>query len=266
MKLSVSLFHCALLLLLGLVLCGCDQVSQSQSDEEKEPYFLTGKSRVSGMDYKGAIEAFEKALEVNPQSAAAHFELAWLFDQKEADPAAAIYHYEHYRKLQPKTDKARLAKERILACKQELAREVSLGPVTVKVQREFEQLTNENKRLTEENKKLREDLDKWSAYARELEVQTNRLNLAVAQAAHAAQTVSSTPSPTPNPSAYRPTTSTRSTIPPSSGVRTHKVAPGETPTVIARRYGIKVESLLAANPGLNARRMRAGQTLYIPSR
>ena len=91
---SVGLFRTALLLLAGCVLGGC--VPPAPGDEEKEPYFLAGKGRVSTMDFTGAIQSFEKALEVNPKSAPAHFELALLYDQKEPDPAAAVYHYERY--------------------------------------------------------------------------------------------------------------------------------------------------------------------------
>ena len=50
---------------------------------------------------KARIEAFEKALEVNPHSASAHFELAVLYDQQKNDYAAALYHYEKARRLRP---------------------------------------------------------------------------------------------------------------------------------------------------------------------
>jgi LysM repeat protein len=43
------------------------------------------------------------------------------------------------------------------------------------------------------------------------------------------------------------------------------VQSGETPSSIARKYGIKLETLMAANPGLNPTRLRIGQTLNIPS-
>src|ERR1700682_4403412 len=118
-------FRFALSFLSCLVLGGCLPSGQSQVDEEKEPHFLAGKSHVNAMDYKGAIESFEKALEVNPKSASAHFELAWLCDQKDSDPAAAIYHYDHYLKLRPRAENAETARTRILACKQDLARSVS---------------------------------------------------------------------------------------------------------------------------------------------
>src|SRR5436190_13628011 len=174
MTFSASLVRSAFVLLAGLALSGCLPGPQSQSDEEREPHFLAGKTRVSSLDYKGALDSFEKALEVNPQSASAHFELACLFDRKESDPAAAIYHYEHYLKLRPNADNVDLVKQHILTCKQELARTVSLGPVTEKVQRELERLTEENKRLAEDNKRLHEELDKQSATARGPQGLTNR--------------------------------------------------------------------------------------------
>src|SRR6266568_1505465 len=141
----------ALLLLGGLTLSGCLPTGQSAVDEEKEPHFLAGKSRASELDSKGAMEAFEKALEVNPRSAAAHFELALLYEKKGTEPAAAIYHYEQYLRLRPGAENADiLVKPHILACKQELARTVSLGAVTERQQHEFEHLAEENQRLKTE--------------------------------------------------------------------------------------------------------------------
>src|SRR5512137_2361023 len=103
MTFSVGLLRIAPLLLASLVLSGC--LPSAPSDEEKEPYFMAGKSRVNTMDFKGAIDSFEKAVELNPKSASAHFELGWLYDQKESDPAAAVYHYERYLKLSPNSPK-----------------------------------------------------------------------------------------------------------------------------------------------------------------
>src|SRR6188474_2765693 len=86
----------ALVALSAAAWSGCTPVASTQLEEEREPHFLEGKSRVNALDYKGAIESFEKALDVNPRSASAHFELGWLLDEKEPDPAAAIYHYQHF--------------------------------------------------------------------------------------------------------------------------------------------------------------------------
>ena len=159
MTFSVGLFRTALLLLASLAWSGC--LPSAPGDEEKEPYFLAGKSRVNTMDFKGAVESFEKAVEVNPKSAPAHFELGWLYDQKESDPAAAVYHYERFLKLSPNSGKEEMVKTRILACKQQLAQTVSLGQVTEKQQREFEQIAEENKRLREDVDVLLDQSVEW---------------------------------------------------------------------------------------------------------
>src|SRR5438445_13614096 len=109
--------------LLGFsLLSGCLPAGRSSLDEEKEPHFLKGKRLLNALDDKGAIAAFEKAIETNPYSACAHFELGCLFEKRETDPAAAIYHYERYLKLRPKAENPEIINDHILACKQELAR------------------------------------------------------------------------------------------------------------------------------------------------
>ena len=244
----------ALLLLALLPLSGCVPSAQSQLDEEKEPHFLAGKNRVSTMDYPGAIECFDKALEVNPQSAAAHFELACLFDQKEANPADAIYHYEHFLKLRPNAGNADIIKQRIYACKQALAQTVVLGPITEKQQRELEQYNDENKRLREENQRLHDELDKLRA-----------TGTGIQPAVPAAHATPSVPTQTRTAAAVAVSAPATNHIAlPVSSTRTHTVKQGETPTLIARQYGIKLDALMAANPRLDPRRLRVGQALSIP--
>jgi LysM repeat protein len=203
------------------------------------------------MDFKGAIESFEKAVEVNPKSASAHFELGWLYDQKVNDPAAAIYHYERYLKLLPNSSKEEMVKAHVLACKQQLAQTVSLGPVTERQQREFEQ-------LAEENKRLREDIEKWRAYALRLQSLTNQPSATVPVTRPAQSAVSAPSVPAESTSVIRPA------VAHGASPRTHTVKAGETPVMIARQYGVRLEALMAANPKLAPRRMRVGQALVIP--
>lgn len=249
---SAGLVRVALGLLLIFSLGGC-MPAASQLDEEREPHFLAGKSRISTMDFQGAIEAFEQALQVNPQSASAHFELACLCDQKESDPAAAIYHYDCYLKLRPGAENAGVVKERIMKCKQQLAQTVSLGPVSEKVQHDLQELTQENQRLTEQNRVLKAQLDSWQAYAARLDALTNQPPAAIPSRAP-----SLVAAPIPTNLAEAPTAPTTH--------RTHTVKPGETPILIAKRYGIRLNALLAANPGLDPRRLRVGQNLNVPGR
>jgi tetratricopeptide (TPR) repeat protein len=249
MMFSVGLFRSALLLLAGCVLSGC--LPSTPGDEEKEPYFLAGKSRVSTMDFKGAIISFEKAVEVNPKSAPAHFELGWLYDQKESDPAAAIYHYERYLKLLPNSSKEEMVKAHVQACKQQLAQTVSLGLLTERQQREFEL-------LAEENKRLREDIEKWRAYALRLQSLTNQPAATLPVTRPPQPSTSAQPGPAESTGAGRPT------VTPTTNSRTHTVKANETFRMIARQYGVSVEALVAANPRLEPRRLRIGQALIIP--
>jgi len=245
----------------GIALSGCTPSGQNQSDDEKEPHFVLGKNRINAMDYQGAIEAFEEALEVNPHSAAAHFELGWLYDEKEPDPAAAIYHYEQYLKLCPNAGNAEVIKQRIESCKQQLAADVLPLPSAPAAQKQINQ-------LIEENQRLQDEVNKWRAYYASQPAAKNQSSVAPGRTAaqppanpispQSAQNIS-TPAKSLAEDRQAHSTATGATT------HTHTVVAGETAVRIARRYGVSLDALLAANPGLEPRRMRVGQILNIPS-
>jgi tetratricopeptide (TPR) repeat protein len=246
MTFLVRRFRGALAVLLLAGLSSCLPSGQSQMDEEKESHFQAGRSCISSMDYKGAIEEFEKALEANPHSASAHFQLGWLFEEKDPDPAAAIYHYEQFLKLRPGADNAEVIRQHINNCKQDLARTVLPLPVTPGMQHEFEQ-------LAEENKRLRDELEKWRAYANRLQPATNPPIPPAGARIASAPFPASTNVPGENRSAAG-----------AGASRTYVVKAGDSPYAIARRAGVKLDALLAANPGLDPRKLQVGQTLNLP--
>ncbi len=263
MTFSVSRYCGVALLFAGLILAGCLPAPQSQSDEEKEPHFLEGRSRVNTMDYPGAIESFEKALDANPQSASAHFELGWLFDRKEPDAAAAIYHYAKYLTLRPGADNGENVKERIVACKQELARAVSLGPITEKQQRDLEKLADENRQLTEQNKQMTEELAKWRAYYTGRPIpQTNSPPHTSVSSRSLPSALLAQPAPADGTSSNGAALGRSGQT--ASPARTHVIKSGETLTMVARKYGVKMDALMSANSRVDPRRLRPGQTLNIP--
>ncbi len=240
------------LVILTAALAGCIPSGSGQLAEEKEPHFLRGRELVNALDYGGAIASFEKALELNPHSGAAHFELGWLYADKQPDPAAAIYHYEQYLKLRPRAENANTIQAHILRQKQELAKSVLPLPSSPSVQRQVEQ-------LMEENKRLQTELARWQTFA------TNRG--AVLPSSPTASGPVAPPqlnrATATNAAASRVTAAGGGTT--NSGGKTHRVAAGETPSSIARKYHVKLEALLAANPGLNPNRMKVGQTLNVPA-
>ncbi len=229
-----------------LAVNGCLPSDSSPLDEEKEPHFVLGKSRVNAMDYAGAVEAFSESLEANPRSAAAHFQLACLFDQKESDPAAAIYHYQEFLRLNPKADNAAVIQQRIYSCKQQLAADVLPLPSAPAAQKQLED-------LAEKNHQLQDEVEKWRAY-------------------YAAQqaTQKNPPTPLANPApAISPVPDDVSAMPatPAAAVaraRTHTVVAGETLAAIARKSGVSLAALQAANPGVSPKKLHVGQTLNLP--
>src|ERR1039457_1295560 len=137
---------CALAVLFGAALGGCAP-GQGQTDEEKEPHFGLGQSRVNAMDYPGAIDAFAESLDANPRSAAAHYQLGMLYEEKMSDPAAAIYHYKRYLKLNPNASNADNIKQRIEGCKKQLAADEMGLPSTSTAQQQLEKLADQNRVL-----------------------------------------------------------------------------------------------------------------------
>jgi tetratricopeptide (TPR) repeat protein len=240
----------------GVALIGCSPSGQTQLDEEKEPHFVLGKGRVNTMDYQGAVEAFEQSLEVNPHSASAHFELGWLYDEKVPDPPAAIYHYGQYLKLRPNADNAEVIRQRISRCKQQLAADVLPLPSAPAAQQQLE-------KLAEENRQLQDEVNKWRAYyASQLAAaKTNATPPANAQAQPTpAQTPQNGSASSASAGASRPANPT-----PAARSRAHTVVAGETAVGIARKYGVKLSTLEAANPDMDPARIRVGQVLNIPS-
>jgi LysM repeat protein len=240
---------------LCVVACGCMPSSEGPADEQKESFFRMGKARANALDQKGAIEAFEKAIDVNPQNGAAHFELG-LLCEKELDFSAAIYHFERFLKLRPDSELAQTVQAMIMADKMELSKAVASTPVN----------QSEMAKLTAENKRLQGEID--------------RLNAQIAQAAAQGQA--------PNPIRQGESSGL---MPPRTGggsggagvsesprqgsggagnivrpMRTHIVKAGDTPVSIARQHGVKLDALMASNRGLDPRRMKVGQTVTIPPR
>jgi LysM repeat protein len=252
---------------LVLLLGGCSLPGDGQPEDEKEPHFVLGKSRVNALDFTGAVEAFKEALEVSPRSAAAHFQLAWLYENKLSDPAAAIYHYQEYLELSPKAGNQDVIKQHIYACKQQLVMDVMQLPSTPAAQQQTE-------KLAEQNRKMQDELDKWHAYyAAELAARNNPAagtpGLAPAGgqpgASASPDDVSSPQVPLPGNHAVNPVAQAR-TLPvaPMPRQRTHVVASGETLAAIARHAGVSIPALEAANPGVNPKHLHTGQTIYLP--
>jgi LysM repeat protein len=254
------LFCLFILLLVGAGFYGCSPVTELPQDEQKNPYYQAAKERLETRDFRGAIEAFEKAIQVNPNSVLAHYELALAYEQHEFDYAAAIYHYNKAIKLRPNGYPADNARERVRVCRQELAKAESIAPIVPSLPLQFERLKDENVRLTREVEALRAQLAARSGASAGRASPSDRDPASPARP-------SGTPARTDTSPAFGSIASaTRSAAAPTRGSgRIHRVQPGETLSYIARLYQVKLEALLAANPSVSPRRLQVGQPVTIPT-
>ena len=253
-------------LLLCLGWSGCSPSGTSSLEEEKNPNYLAGRSRRAASDYTGAVEAFEKALESNPRSAAAHLELGLIYYQNiTTNWARAIYHFEKYLELRPRANNADLIRQNLDYCKLALAKEVPYTPNNDLVRKEVERVNRDNADLRQQVEQLKAQLALRATAATNGAVPVTALNSSGSKSPVSTRTVtspavelarvvdSSPPSSRPHEAA-----------PPVAAPKTHVIQSGDTPYSIARNYGVRLASLLSANPGLDPRRLRPGQTLVIP--
>ncbi|MEW6161616.1 MAG: LysM peptidoglycan-binding domain-containing protein [Verrucomicrobiota bacterium] len=245
-------------ILVGLLVAGCNLNSGGDLEEQKDPHFIRGKSRANSMDYVGAVEAFEDALEANPRNASAHFELGVLYETKMTEGhAAAIYHFEKFLKLRPASDMADVVRQHITACKLELAKTVSFALMSQEAQRTFDKLNSENTLLKQQVEQLRMQVTQQAALI------TSLTNQPAPQS-----TVWVTNATPPAATMQLQTTQLTRTATPERRTnavpRLHTIKAGETLASIARKYGIALKDLQAANPGVNPKKLKVDQSITIP--
>lgn len=251
---------------LALAICaslaGCMPLSQAPQDETQNPFYRTAKARVEARDYAGAIEAYEKAIQLDPNCVMAHYEVALLHEQHLADYAAAIYHYSKVLKLRPNGYPADNARVRIRVCRQELAKAEAMGSLVPSLPLQFEKLRDENQRLHS------------LVASQQVELANLRAQLnALRQAGLAGPDGAPRPQPAgsvvgaPGTASGPPPAASSSPKPAavSRPTRLHTVRQGDTLAAIARQYGVSLEAVQAANPRLNPRRLRVGQTVVVPT-
>jgi tetratricopeptide (TPR) repeat protein len=237
---------------------GCAPLTEAPQDETKNPYYRTAKERVETRDFAGAIEAFEKAIQLNPQSVLAHFELALVYEQREFDYAAAIYHYSKVLKLRPTGYPSDNARVRIPVCKQELAKSQAMEAIVPTLPLQLDRLKEENERLHRLVETQRVQVAAW---------QNLTITLRTALASNQTYFSSRVPAVS-GPTGTRvvaPATPSDRMVASAGNFRVHAVREGDTLASIARLYRVRLDALTAANPGVNPRRLKVGQSLAIPA-
>jgi LysM repeat protein len=292
-----------LLIVSCCLLSGCLPVSDSPIDDEKDPNLIEAHKLYNMFDMKGAAEAYARTIQANPRNATAYFELAVLEEQKLNDFISAAYHYQKHLELRPNSPYRDRIIPRLDRCKMEIARSVTFVVVTDQVHKDLAKLTNDLAVANKQNETLRAYIaakptvvTQWMKFTVTNYV-TNFAQLASAQVGGGAASqlrtypsntltrtnpaglrVTPLPASTATNRLQRPTTTTTPTtrlaefhttpapLPaPTQTKRTYTVRSGETMAEVARKFGVSLAKLQAANPTIEPRRLRAGQTLNLPS-
>jgi LysM repeat protein len=273
MKCLRPIFFSAVLILAAAGICGCFPGNDNQQDEERDPHFQRGQDLKRGQEFKEAADEFENALETNPRSAAAHYELGCLCDNNLTNYAAAIYHYERLLSLDPDNPRASWVRDRIRGCKLKLVETEFPLPNSQNLQRQVYALADENRLL---KRQLDEARSRPGANLSPLPAPAP---VAASASAPAQPTGALASSSTPAAAAPAPTNSVpaaaskpAAAVPPrvpaatadASHPRTYVVQPNDSIYSVAARYGLKASAVLAANPNVSPTRLRPGQSLNLP--
>ena len=248
---------------------------------------MQGESWMIQRDPQKAVASFERALEVNPQNYYAHERLSDLhFNQNEFP--SAYYHLQRYLKLSKDTNYVLVQRLNLAGLRlaqqyaDQIGRVQTQSDSDVWKQRYMES-SNQVQTLTHQLAQLNATL---AAQTRTQIIQapppqviatpivqtppaTNRVEQPRTDTRSSARRVAEE---TRTPAANIATTTfhvgapSNTTPAAPTGPKKHSVKAGETPAIIAKHYGIALKQLMAANPNLDARRMKVGMELNIPAK
>lgn len=107
----------------AIAVLSCSQEARGEfRDERRTPAYKAAMADYSAGRLEEATAAFEKVLRGDGENASARFQLACLLQDYRRDYLGAVCQYREYLRLEPGSDKAPLAKERMELCEVELAK------------------------------------------------------------------------------------------------------------------------------------------------
>lgn len=108
-----------------IALTGVFSAQADMGDERQSRTYQAAMADYSAGRLDAAIGGFEKAIEANGNNASARFQLACLLQDHRKDWLGAMCSYREYLRLEGKSEKAPLARERLAQCERELANELA---------------------------------------------------------------------------------------------------------------------------------------------
>ena len=278
---------------LALVGCNLSDKEELTHDDSSNPHYKQAQNDLENNNPSGAAADYETALNADAKLAGAHYELGLIYGDKLGDPIASIYHFKRYLEMDPTSPKADEVKGLIDKQSQAFAASLPNQPA---------QTSDDYARLQADNAALKKQSDDAMQTIAQLQAQLSRHHGHLAlRASRTAELSGTTPVipvstdsaatvPATNASADAPRAAAVDTNSPDVNTPTTPVVPGATnapaaaSTAPARSYTVVkgdkiwkiakrmypgdtkngVDKILAANPGLDPKKLKIGQVLVIP--
>ena len=237
----------------AFLLAGCDRLG-IRNDPQKQ--LQLGADRLAARDFRGAVSAYENALDGTPRTAEAHFRLALIYYDNLQDPIGAIHHFRRYLEISADGPLAKQARTNVARAEMNLSTSLANGTLVSR---------GEATRIRSENLQLKQQL----AIAK---AATSPAGRGSAKGAAVDMDEVATGSRPSSPGSQRAAAAAavkeaeRKAIPET---RTYKVQPGDTLQGISRKFyqtPNRAADILDAN--INAlpdeSKLRSGMTLIIP--
>ena len=215
------------------LLAGCDRSPFDRTEQNMDQ----AEQKQAARDFRGAINAYEQALDGTAKTSEAHFRMGLIYSEKLNDPIGAVHHFRRYMELSPSG--AHVGEAKANLDRLDLALATSLAGGTLISHAEALRLKTENSDLHKQLTALQSGL----------------------------------PLPAANSLPGKAATKVNGTLgtdgKPGPGSHTYQVQPGDTLASISRKfYKTKVRAKDIQDANLNsvpnAAKLKPGQTLIIP--
>lgn len=251
------------LALFAVGIVGCSPDAFMPASEDRDRHFQRARDAEMLRDFEAAAAHYEQALERNPRLANAHLGFAALCEGPLGRYADAVYHYQRYLRLRPNDPRADDIRRRVTNCTERLATSVPLVVRSDAIARDLSEMRRENQLLRTQVAQAVAYSAYWSNEVRRLAAALPASSEARSGASQPAGGSSGGSSGTGSSRAE--SRGGRVETPPGSA-RTHRIQLGDTLMRLSRQYGVPLESLRRANPGVNERRLLPNTLLRIPER
>lgn len=245
---NTTLLICALFASF-LFLSSCERLGVVRHDPPRQ--LQLAAERLAARDFRGAVSAYENALDGTPKTAEAHFRLALIYYDHLQDPVGAIHHFRRYLEVADDGQFAKQARANIARAEMNLSTSLSNGTLVTR---------GEATRIRSENLQLKQQL----AIAKATPPAGPKI---APKGAVVDATDVATGGKAPQRAAVAAVKEAERKA--QTETRTYKVQPGDTLQGISRKFyqtPNRASDILDAN--MNAlpdeSKLRAGMTLIIP--